>query len=157
MKLYLALDENSKVRACQVTKDTIADSSYIEVDEKTYNQYSSLKEYETMTYENSKFISHPDTRPQMKITAPTLEKVGVRVIVGVEDAVKKVGVKGSLIEEERIIEYECPDGRIGLLKAKFVNGVCQSGFVPDKSGYYRFTGSANYKPEEVITIAVYDE
>lgn len=143
---------DGKVVGCQTTKGEIDAEEYIKVDEATYNQFGKLAPYETMTYDGNEFTINPDPRPVLRITVNQQGKIGERVDIVVDQMDSKLKV-----DAEQLIEYESPDGRIGIVKAKFNGGEAFISFTPDKSGYYSLRGSANYKPEEAKTIAVYEE
>ena len=160
--LYLVLDDAARVRGSQTTKGTIDQPGYVLVDEKAYNDFGKLKEYESMTYdaETRKFTAYPDPRPQLRITAPASVKLGEPVdlvAVDIEQLSQGKGEKAISESSAILIEYECPDGRVGLVRVSFSKGAAGCSFTPDKSGYYRFGGSANYKAEQDIIIAVYEE
>ena len=155
--LYLVLDDNGRVRGCQTTKGTIDDERYVLVDAETYNQFGRLSPYEYMTIEGKGFTVHPDPRPEIKVTCPATKKVGEIISITLDQVSLGREEKTISKDVEELIEYETPDGRIGLIKASFRNGRATCAFTPDKSGYYHFRGNNNYKPEAETTIAVYEE
>lgn len=149
IKLYLVRDETGKVIGSQATPGTIDNPLYIEVDQETYNQFGRLAPYETLTFDEKAktFIHHPDPRPVFKIVAErALQSVGITLTR--DDEAK---------DTEHIIEYERPDGSIGLVKAVFVKGSATIQITPTVSGYYHLRGSDTWKPEEEVSIAVVEE
>lgn len=160
MAVLMLRVEDGVVTGCQTGPQAIEEEGYIVVDEATYNLYGNMrrtpntrKEY--MTYDGKNFIKHPDPRPEISIVVPQEKKVGEAVSVsvlrmseGLESRMKK--------NDEVLVEYETPEGRIGLVKARLREGVATASFTPSVSGYYRFHECDRYKTAE-RAIAVYEE
>lgn len=153
IKLYLVTDETGKVIGSQATPGTIDNPRYIEVDQETYNQFGQLAPYETLTFDQKAktFTHHPDLRPVFKIAAE-------RALSRMEQSVGIALTRDDEAKDtEHIIEYERPDGSVGLVKAVFVKGQATLQITPTVSGYYHFRGSDTWKPEEEVSIAVVEE
>lgn len=152
MKLYLIVNQKSRVTGGQATPGTIDDPRYVEVSEAEYNEYDSRQPYEYFTYhpgQSPRFIKHPDPREVVTIQAPLQGVVGAPIAItftlpGPEN-------------KEALFEYSRPNGNAGLVKAVFVDGVASVAFTPPESGYYRFWGSDTWRPEQEVAIAVYEE
>lgn len=122
---------------------------WIEVDAKTLNEFAMMnKPYEKLVYKNGQWKKLPDPRPVFNvIPAKTLGKVGERISINFEG-----GEDG-----EQIIEYEKPNGAIGLLKVSVQDKKATASIIFTESGYYRFRGGDNWRASEEVTIAVFEE
>ena len=160
--LYLNLNNEGKVVGCQTApsvdratgkkKTPMQRDNIILVDEQIYNQYNSKGNFEEMVYDKAqgKFEVLPDPRPEFRVTAPNSSRMGSLIDIDVD---------ADLLDADHVIlEYEGPDGRIGLIRANIQqNGKARVNIRPDKSGYYRFGESSSYKLVEEQIIAVYEE
>ncbi len=159
--LYLNL-KDGKVIGCQtgpsVDKKTgkkipaRTGDDIVPVSEEIYNDFNRLAPYKEMVYDGKGFTVLPDPRPKIAVAVPSLQKIGERVAMEITRDTKEISK-----DSEQLVEYEAPDGRVGLIRAEFRDGVARCSFTPDKSGRYRIRGNREYKLNQEAIIAVYEE
>ena len=149
---YLMIDEEGKVYGSQASPGRIDREDYILTSASDYNRYVQKDRYEEMVYDKTqrKFEVLPDPRSELRVTVPNSSRMGSLIDIDVDTDLLDV--------DHVILEYQGPDGRIGLIRANIQqNGRARVNIRPDKSGYYRFGESDSYKLVEEQIIAVYEE
>ncbi len=149
MNFYLVLDTDNRVVGCQTTGGIVSNSRYILVDQDTYSRFSSLGEYEFMTYdyEAKEFSITPDSRPNLLVEPVSPVKLGDSIVLELKSADPIL---------ELFIEYLSPDNSVGIAKAKFVDGIAGVSILPKMSGYYSIISNPSYKINDNQVI-VYEE